>query len=86
MFCILISFLLNYVIDKHFCKINTIFYPYIIFLSSRIPIWAGVLITGIDTFTFLFLESAGLRKLEALFGILITTMAISFSYMVRMPF
>lgn len=49
--------------------------------NQKIPIWAGVLITGIDTFTFLFLESAGLRKLEALFGILITTMAISFSYM-----
>lgn len=49
--------------------------------NQKIPIWAGVLITGIDTFTFLFLESAGLRKLEALFGVLITTMAISFSYM-----
>ncbi|CAE1253090.1 SLC11A2 [Acanthosepion pharaonis] len=49
--------------------------------NQKIPIWAGVLITGIDTFTFLFLESAGLRKLEALFGALITTMAISFSYM-----
>lgn len=49
--------------------------------NEKIPIWAGVLITGIDTFTFLFLESAGLRKLEALFGALITTMGISFSYM-----
>ena len=43
----------------------------------------GVLITGVDTFTFLFLESAGLRKLEAFFGVLITTMAASFLYMVR---
>ncbi|XP_050407510.2 uncharacterized protein LOC126822588 [Patella vulgata] len=51
-------------------------------LSNKvIPIWAGVLITGVDTFTFLFLENAGLRKLEALFGALITTMAFSFLYM-----
>ncbi|KAJ8307569.1 hypothetical protein KUTeg_015653 [Tegillarca granosa] len=48
--------------------------------SNKIPIWAGVLITGIDTFTFLFLENAGLRKLEALFGALITTMAVTFLY------
>ena len=50
--------------------------------GGRIPIWAGVLITGADTFTFLFLESAGLRKLEALFGALITVMAVAFMYMV----
>lgn len=45
-----------------------------------IPIWAGVLITGADTFTFLFLENYGLRKLEALFGALITTMTVTFLY------
>ncbi|XP_046553188.1 metal transporter Nramp4-like [Haliotis rubra] len=51
-------------------------------LSNHIiPIWAGVLITGVDTFTFLFLENAGLRKLEALFGAFITTMAAAFLYM-----
>ena len=44
------------------------------------------MITGVDTFTFLFLESTGLRKLEAFFGVLITTMAASFLYMVRMGF
>ncbi|XP_013422215.1 metal transporter Nramp4 [Lingula anatina] len=49
--------------------------------NNLIPIWAGVLITGIDTFTFLFLESAGLRKLELLFGFLITIMAVCFMYM-----
>ena len=26
----------------------------------RIPLWAGALMTGIDTFTFLFLENYGL--------------------------
>ncbi|XP_064644350.1 uncharacterized protein LOC135498109 [Lineus longissimus] len=49
--------------------------------NGHVPIWAGVIITGADTFTFLLLENAGLRKLEALFGVLITTMAFSFMYM-----
>ncbi|XP_070535761.1 natural resistance-associated macrophage protein 2-like [Ptychodera flava] len=49
--------------------------------SGKVPIWAGVLITGVDTFTFLFLENYGLRKLEAFFGALITTMAAAFMYM-----
>ncbi|KAL3837230.1 hypothetical protein ACJMK2_022599 [Sinanodonta woodiana] len=49
--------------------------------SGAVPIWAGVLITGFDTFTFLFLENYGLRKLEAFFGFLITLMAVSFLYM-----
>jgi NRAMP (natural resistance-associated macrophage protein)-like metal ion transporter len=43
-------------------------------------LWAGVLITIADTFTFLFLDKYGLRKLEAFFGILIATMAFSFGY------
>ncbi|XP_031423955.1 natural resistance-associated macrophage protein 2 isoform X2 [Clupea harengus] len=47
---------------------------------GRIPLWAGVLITIIDTFVFLFLDKYGLRKLEAFFGTLITVMAISFGY------
>lgn len=49
-------------------------------LHSRIPIWAGVLITVIDTFTFLFLDKYGLRKLELFFGLLITIMAVTFGY------
>ncbi|XP_060586514.1 uncharacterized protein LOC132742199 [Ruditapes philippinarum] len=48
--------------------------------AGKVPIWAGVLITGADTFTFLFLENYGLRKLEAFFGVLITTMALTFMY------
>lgn len=32
----------------------------IYFLSNgKVPLWAGALITAVDTFTFLFLESAG---------------------------
>ncbi|XP_048730106.1 metal transporter nramp1 homolog isoform X2 [Ostrea edulis] len=48
--------------------------------NNLIPIWAGVLITGADTFTFLFLEQFGLRKLEAFFCSLITIMAVAFLY------
>lgn len=53
-----------------------------IFLLSNkhIPLWGGVLITIIDTFTFLFLDKYGLRKLEFFFGSLITVMAITFGY------
>ena len=49
----------------------------------RIPLWEGCLITGVDTFTFLFLESYGLRYLEGFFGILITVMCGMFGWMVR---
>ncbi|ODN05737.1 Protein Malvolio [Orchesella cincta] len=48
--------------------------------NKAIPLWGGVLITVADTFTFLFLDKYGLRKLEAFFGILIATMALSFGY------
>ena len=52
--------------------------------AFRIPLWAGVLITIVDTFTFLLLDKYGLRKLEAFFGLLITIMAITFGYEVSM--
>lgn len=38
------------------------------------------MITAIDTFTFLLLDKYGLRKLELLFGFLITVMALAFGY------
>jgi len=45
-------------------------------LSNRlIPLCAGVLVTIMDTFTFLLLDRYGLRKLEAFFGLLIVVMA-----------
>ncbi|CAB3996397.1 natural resistance-associated macrophage 2-like isoform X1, partial [Paramuricea clavata] len=50
-------------------------------LSNRhIPLFAGVLITIMDTFVFLFLDKYGLRKLEVFFGFLITIMAVTFGY------
>ncbi|CAH1993269.1 unnamed protein product [Acanthoscelides obtectus] len=51
-----------------------------IYLLSNVPLWAGCLITIIDTFTFLFLDKYGLRKLEMFFGLLITVMGITFGY------
>ncbi|KAJ7950918.1 Metal transporter [Quillaja saponaria] len=46
-----------------------------------VPIWAGVIITSLDCFIFLFLENYGMRKLEGLFAVLIATMAITFAWM-----
>ncbi|KAL3634152.1 hypothetical protein CASFOL_021206 [Castilleja foliolosa] len=46
-----------------------------------LPIWAGVLITASDCFMFLLLENYGVRKLEAIFAVLISTMALSFAWM-----
>ncbi|KAK5964706.1 Natural resistance-associated macrophage protein 2 [Trichostrongylus colubriformis] len=48
--------------------------------DGNIPLWAGVLITICDTFTFLFLERYGVRKFEAFFAILIACMAASFGF------
>ncbi|XP_010538133.1 PREDICTED: metal transporter Nramp2-like [Tarenaya hassleriana] len=46
-----------------------------------LPLWAGVVITASDCFAFLFLENYGVRKLEAVFAVLIATMAMSFAWM-----
>ncbi|KAA8528477.1 hypothetical protein F0562_035832 [Nyssa sinensis] len=48
---------------------------------GRLPLWAGVLITAADCFVFLFLENYGVRKLEAVFAVLISSMALSFAWM-----
>ncbi|CAH1237098.1 unnamed protein product [Diabrotica balteata] len=48
--------------------------------NKFIPLWLGCLITIFDTFTFLFLDKYGLRKLELLFGFLIAVMGITFGY------
>ena len=48
--------------------------------NKIVPIWAGVLITVADTFTFLALEKYSLRKLELFLAFLITLMALSFGY------
>ncbi|MBA0691713.1 hypothetical protein Goari_009327, partial [Gossypium aridum] len=49
--------------------------------NGALPLWAGVLITASDCFVFLFLENYGVRKLEAVFAVLIATMALAFAWM-----
>ncbi|XP_027197899.2 protein Malvolio-like isoform X1 [Dermatophagoides pteronyssinus] len=50
-------------------------------LTNRwLPLWVGVLLTILDTVTFLFLDKYGLRKLESFFAFLITVMAVTFGY------
>jgi len=55
--------------------------------DSKIPLWAGCVITMLDTFTFLFLDSYGRRKLEFFFAFLILVMAVTFgiNYGVDLP-
>ncbi|KAE9614264.1 putative NRAMP family protein [Lupinus albus] len=52
-----------------------------ILTNGAVPLWSGVIITASDCFVFLFLENYGVRKLEAVFAILIGIMAISFAWM-----
>lgn len=42
------------------------------------PIWMGALITILDTFIFMFLQQAGIRKLEIFFAVFLFGMAICF--------
>jgi len=43
-----------------------------------IPIWAGAIITILDSLIFLFIHYFGIRKLEGFFALLIGTMAVCF--------
>ncbi|VUZ38902.1 unnamed protein product [Hymenolepis diminuta] len=47
---------------------------------GKIPLWGGVLITILDTLSFLLIDNYGLRKLELFFGFLISVMALTFGY------
>lgn len=60
-------------------EVKSTFY-YDVFMFYRIPLYAGVLITIADTFTFLLLDKYGLRKLEAFFAVLILIMVVTFGY------
>jgi natural resistance-associated macrophage protein len=48
---------------------------------NAVPLWAGVLITAVASFLLLLLEQAGVRFLEAVFAVLIGTMAAAFGVM-----
>ncbi|KVH98279.1 metal transporter Nramp2-like [Cynara cardunculus var. scolymus] len=49
--------------------------------NGILPLWAGVVITASDCFMFLLLENYGVRNLEAVFAVLISTMGLSFAWM-----
>lgn len=48
---------------------------------GALPLWAGVLVTAVDSFALLLIERLGVRNLEAVFAVLITVMAASFGVM-----
>uniref|UniRef100_A0A7S3G336 Natural resistance-associated macrophage protein n=1 Tax=Palpitomonas bilix TaxID=652834 RepID=A0A7S3G336_9EUKA len=47
-------------------------------ILSGLPLWAGILITGADTLTFLLLHKFGIRKVEFVFGVFIIAMVACF--------
>ena len=53
-----------------------------LFATYKLPLHpAGVLITAVDSFLLLLIERCGVRNLEALFGVLVGIMAVSFGIM-----
>eukprot|EP00762_Andalucia_godoyi_P000251 ANDGO_03213.mRNA.1 Metal transporter nramp1 homolog len=55
--------------------------------NGKIPLWAGILITAADTFTFLLIDRYGARPLEAVFGVMISLMVATFGieYIIAKP-
>lgn len=47
-------------------------------ILSGIPLWLGVVLTGLDTFFVLLIERMGVRKLEFVFGALIVLLSLAF--------
>ncbi|KAJ2156647.1 hypothetical protein GGF46_005047 [Coemansia sp. RSA 552] len=47
-------------------------------ILTTIPIWAGVIITAVDSFVFLYIQRLGVRVMELVFGLLVTTLAVCF--------
>ncbi|KAJ2587314.1 hypothetical protein IWW49_003539, partial [Coemansia sp. RSA 1797] len=47
-------------------------------ILTGIPIWAGVVITAVDSFLFLYVQRLGVRVTELVFGLMVTTLAVCF--------
>ncbi|KAJ1661684.1 hypothetical protein EV178_006473 [Coemansia sp. RSA 1646] len=47
-------------------------------ILTSIPLWAGVVITAVDSFLFLYVQKLGVRITELVFGLLISTLAVCF--------
>lgn len=50
-------------------------------LTAALCLFAGVIITAVDSFLLLLIDRIGVRHLEALFGVLVGMMAIAFGIM-----
>lgn len=49
--------------------------------NGGIPLWGGTIISVVVSFCLLFLDDINHRVLEGLFGVLVSTMAVSFMVM-----
>ncbi|KAJ2643753.1 hypothetical protein GGF44_001010 [Coemansia sp. RSA 1694] len=47
-------------------------------ILTAMPIWAGVVITAVDSFVFLYVQRLGVRVTELVFGLMVTTLAVCF--------
>ncbi|KAG2491205.1 hypothetical protein HYH03_010415 [Edaphochlamys debaryana] len=49
--------------------------------GGRLPLWAGVLLTAVGSFSLLFIERLGIRVLEGFFGGMVGLMVVTFGVM-----
>ncbi|KAJ2114702.1 hypothetical protein IW146_002874 [Coemansia sp. RSA 922] len=47
-------------------------------ILTSMPIWAGVVITAVDSFLFLYIQRLGVRVTELVFGLMVTILAVCF--------
>ncbi|KAJ1835499.1 hypothetical protein LPJ63_001051 [Coemansia sp. RSA 2711] len=47
-------------------------------ILTTMPIWAGVVVTAVDSFLFLYVQRLGVRVTELVFGLMVTTLAVCF--------
>ncbi|KAJ2733037.1 hypothetical protein IW152_003360 [Coemansia sp. BCRC 34962] len=47
-------------------------------ILTSMPIWAGVVITAVDSFLFLYVQRLGVRVTELVFGLMVTILAVCF--------
>ncbi|KAJ2240337.1 hypothetical protein GGI13_007705, partial [Coemansia sp. RSA 455] len=45
-------------------------------ILTSMPIWAGVVITAVDSFLFLYVQRLGVRVTELVFGLMVTILAV----------
>eukprot|EP01060_Flectonema_neradi_P000189 TRINITY_DN1012_c6_g1_i1.p1 TRINITY_DN1012_c6_g1~~TRINITY_DN1012_c6_g1_i1.p1 ORF type:complete len:531 (+),score=85.79 TRINITY_DN1012_c6_g1_i1:38-1630(+) len=55
--------------------------------GEKVPLWVGVILSTFSALAFLFMDRYGMRKLEAVFAVLISIMSITFGaeYFIALP-